>query len=64
VKGAKVRLKVLAKASRRVKAAVARRGRLNRLNPDKLKSVVAAMTWQHLQCRQPQPVPRTMFSRT
>jgi hypothetical protein len=63
VKGAKVRLKVLAKASRRVKAAVARRGRLNRLRLDKLKSAVAAMTRQHRQPQpQPQPVVRTMSS--
>jgi len=60
----KVRLKVLAKGRHRVKAAVARRGRLN--NPDKLKSAVAAMTRQHRQCRRQQPppqVPGTTFSR-
>jgi hypothetical protein len=56
-------MKLVAMASRRVKAAVARRGRRNRLILDKLKSVVAAMTRQHRHCRQPQPVPRTMFSR-
>ena len=63
VKVAKVRLKVLAKANRRVKAAVVRRGRLNRLNPDKVKSAVAAMTQRHRQYRQPQPAPRTTFLR-
>jgi len=63
VKGAKLRLKALAKASRRVKVAVARRGRLNRLNPDKVKNAVAAMTRQHRLCRQPQLVAKTMFSR-
>ncbi len=60
----KVRLTALAKARRRVKAAVARRARLNNL--DKLKSVVAAMTLQHRQCRQqlqPQQAARTTFSR-
>ena len=61
----KVRLKVLAKGRHRVKAAVARRGRLN--NPDKLKSAVAAMTRQHRQCRLRQPprqVLKTTFSPT
>ena len=49
------------KLGKDVKAAVARRGRLNNL--DKLKSAVAAMT-RH--CRQQPPlrqVPRTTFSR-
>jgi hypothetical protein len=56
-------MKLLAMASRRVKAAVARRGRRNRLILGKLKSVVAAMMRQHRHCRQPQLVQRTMFSR-
>jgi hypothetical protein len=41
----KVRLRVLVKLRRRVKAAVASR---DRLNPGKLKSAVAAMTRQRL----------------
>src|SRR5471030_2121628 len=65
----KVRPTALAKARRHVshashvKAAVARRGRLN--NPDKLKSAVAAMTRHHWQCQQqlPRQGPRTTFSR-
>src|SRR5579863_9756970 len=58
----KVRAKALAKPRRRgkdVKAAVARRDRLN--NPDKLKSAVAATTRHSRRALTLRQVPRTTF---